>query len=231
MKTYIKTNVYYLTVIIFVIAITTAHIALADSSSPYPSNGTNNLNLDQLQLGDIIMVKFNTMFPGKWDHVTMFVGDVDGDGEGEVVEAWSDEDKRSDEDTGLNGVYIRDVEEVHDVQEAGIYRVNCSEAVKQQAIDWALDKAADEDCVYDSALAIKMTFHFRPFDAIKYIEGPGNTCAYTCGELIWAAYMAASDETVDIDSNDWGWNYPYEYTVNHEEIIEDPLIVEIKTTY
>lgn len=227
MKTNNKRNVYYLVALLFVISFMTPHTASArELYRDYTMNGSNDLNLDNLQVGDIIMLRLFQNSPDNWDHVTMYVGN------GRIVEAWG---------LGVNRIVYRNVERVHSAFEAGIYRVETSKAIKRIAVSWANAKARDPGCTYDGELYTALNNDIVN-DAIKYVEGPGNTCAYLCGELVWAAYMAASGGAINIDHNDipdqdadWGWIWGcdpvHECTVSHEEIIESSVIEEIEKTY
>ena len=194
----------------------------------YIGNG-NSLNLDLLESGDIILMmgviagSIEILYPDQWTHAALYVGDVDSDGKGELIEGWGETPGQG------SGARIIDVDNVLDTNAAGIYRVNFARAgllaykdqIIADTIAWALSK---EGVDYDSELVRKMISHFPfPRDAVKERDGT----AYTCGELVWAAYMHGSDDQIDIDKNDDGWNWRYEYAVNNNEIADDPLVDEI----
>ena len=175
----------------------------------------NDLDLSLLEPGDIFLVKgcvaplLEKWFMGNWDwtHVAMYVGDVNGDGEGDLMEAWG------------QGARIIDADNILICSKAAIYRVNCDTSIKQAAIDWILGM---EGVAYDYELS-RAIRSWNKYDAVKELEDDPQTAAYVCGELVWAAYMFGSGESVDIDASDWAWTSEYEYTVNSEEIAADEL--------
>lgn len=87
--------------------------------------GGNDLDLDKLEPGDIILTrgsKFDGMVPGYWTHAIMYIGD------GNVIESIED------------GVVVRPVETVLTSNEAGAFRVSTNETVKESVIDFALEQ-------------------------------------------------------------------------------------------
>lgn len=143
----------------------------------------NELNLTLLEKGDVVLVgggKYDNKVPGRWTHALMYIGD------GKVIESVAE------------GVVIKDVERIHRDDKAAIFRVDTSEEVKNEAVEFAMDKEG------------------TPFDFVwptKKIDGS----AYYCSELVWASYKT---QGVDIDQNP-GWTWKYMNGVAPTEIADD----------
>ncbi len=151
-------------------------------------NDGNDLDLSKLQVGDLILEynpKFAWIIPGHWTHVAIYIGD------GKIVEATED------------GVVVNPVSNVHKADEAAMFRVRTSDAVRQAAVEFALQQVG------------------KPYDYkwLTYIGGKevyGDS--YYCSELAWAAYLAAGGP--DIDAHP-GWSWKYGYNVAPQEVADD----------
>ena len=144
----------------------------------------NDLDLDLLEVGDILLTRgsmFDKIIPGEWTHAAMYIGD------GQLIEAVA------------RGVVIRPIEEIHNNNEVGVFRVSVEDEVKEAAVEFALEQVG------------------KPYNIFlfnKRMHGP----SYYCSELVWASYMVNG---ICIDANP-GWSWDYAFAVAPTELAEHP---------
>lgn len=137
----------------------------------------NNLDLSQLEVGDIILTKeaiANSQYiiPGYWDHAAIYIGNS------QLIEAWG------------AGVRIMPVDITHEASAAAIYRVYTTTAVKQAAVNFAKTQVGKP---YD------ISFAFWP--GSKSVR----SAFWYCSELVWAAYYLKGVD-IDATSG-YSWTY------------------------
>lgn len=120
----------------------------------------NNLDLTQLEFGDVILTKeaiANTQYliPGYWDHAAIYIGNS------QLIEAWGE------------GVRVMPVDVTLSASAAAIYRVNTTAAVKLAAVNFAKSQLGKP---YD------ISYAFWP--GSKSVK----SAFWYCSELVWAAY-------------------------------------------
>ncbi len=129
----------------------------------------NNLDLNMLEVGDIVLVSGGYgIIPvgGDWDHAIIYAGN------GKVVEAVAD-----------GGVRKTDATVIHKSDEAGVFRVDAPNHIKQSALEFAKNQVGDR-------------YSFR------WLRWPGgkntHSNSWYCTELAWAAYK---NNGIDINGN------------------------------
>ncbi len=150
----------------------------------WEDSGGNELDLDVLEVGDIILTKgsvFDNLVPGNWTHATMYIGD------GMIIESIEE------------GVVVRSAEKLHLSDEAGVYRVDVEDEVKEAAVEFALEQVGKP---------------FNMFWVNKRVHGS----SYYCSELVWASYKVNG---ICIDANP-GWSWTYANGVAPAELAEHP---------
>jgi len=123
-----------------------------------------------------------SLIPGYWDHVGMIVGWSDYYNDWLVVEA--------EPSTGVHvttfSTFLTRYETV------AIERVAVSDAIKEAAVQFALAQ-------------VGKSYNWDFFSKPKVYDDK-----YYCSQLVWAAYMAASNGQVNLDPNpSWSWEYGY----------------------
>lgn len=91
----------------------------------WEDGGGNDLDLDLLEVGDIILTRgsdFDKLVPGRWTHATMYVGD------GMIIESIEE------------GVVVRSAEKLLLSNETGVFRVDVEDEVKEAAVDFAQEQ-------------------------------------------------------------------------------------------
>lgn len=154
----------------------------------YDGNG-NSLDLSRLEVGDIILTRgvlkvIGGLDPGYWDHCAIYIGN------GQIVESYD------------AGVRVKPANISLTADEAAIYRVRTTSAVKQAAVNFCNSQIG------------------KPYD-FGCILWPGtkdiNSSSWYCSELVWAGYKR---QGVDIDRNP-GYHWLYWNNVSPTEISED----------
>ncbi len=149
----------------------------------------NELDLEKLQKGDIVLVSgssFSKIIPGRWTHAMMYIGD------GRIIES------------NQNGVVINDAKSIYDSEKAAIFRVDVSDEIKNEAVNFALKQEG------------------KPYDVgwvTKQVHGE----SYYCSELAWASYKT---QGIEIDE-DPGWSWTYTYGVAPTELADDDRTTRI----
>lgn len=139
-----------------------------DPDPEYGGDG-NDLDLSLLEPGDFIMLSgviSDTTIPGgTWTHVAIYIGN------GQIVEAWSPS--------------VRQVPAsiLQTASDAAIYRVETSDAVKQAAVEFAVQQLGKP---YDYSWT-------NLWSGAKDVD----SSSWYCSELIWAAYKISG---VELDS-------------------------------
>ncbi|NJF24664.1 YiiX/YebB-like N1pC/P60 family cysteine hydrolase [Thermococcus sp. Bubb.Bath] len=148
-----------------------------------------------LKPGDIVIGHnplSSIIIPGYWTHTGMIAYYDYNAGDWVVVEAWDDPSE-------VRLVYLSDFLKRYDT--VAVLRVRTTDSIRQAAVNFALQQLG------------------KPYDWHWYTKHVyGNS--YYCSELVWAAYMAASGGTVDIDANP-GWTLKYLDGVAPQEIYDD----------
>lgn len=132
-----------------------------------------------------------SIMPGHWTHVGIIAWYDPNVGDWIVIEA-----KPND------GVSLTTLSEfLSRYPEVAIERVNTSETVKEYAIYFAYQQLG------------------KPYN-YNYLAKPEiYDDKYYCSELVWAAYMWASDGQVNLDA-DPGWSWHYGYAVAPQEVYD-----------
>ncbi|MCP3942897.1 MAG: hypothetical protein GY710_15615 [Desulfobacteraceae bacterium] len=157
--------------LIFVFVFINTSFTIASGFGENYSGNGNELDLSQLEIGDIILTNdafpyTQKLIPGFWDHSSMYIGD------GEIIESW-----------GTN-VRIMPVEITLTASAAAIYRVNTTDEIKQAAVEHNLDQVGK---LYDLSVAI-WPGHKNE-----------NSIAWYCSELNWAGYYLQGVDIDDND--------------------------------
>jgi len=158
-------------------AVETAEPEAAIAKYDWDGNG-NNLNLANIQVGDIILgdgMGFGSdIMPGKWEHSAIYIGN------GIMVEAM------------FAGVRLNDVDACHGSDEAAIYRVSTTSTKK----NWAANHNAGKvGCPYD-------------WIWITYIGGKQtNGGSWYCSELNWAGYKLQGVDIDQTPGWSWTYGY------------------------
>jgi len=132
------------------------------------------------------------IIPGYWTHVGIIAYYDSNAGDWVVVEAW-------DNPSEVRLVYLSQFLARYDT--VAVLRVDTTSTVRMNAVNFALQQLG------------------KPYDWkwwTKEVYGD----SYYCSELVWAAYMAASNGAVDIDANP-GWSWKYLDGVAPQEIYDD----------
>jgi uncharacterized protein YycO len=132
------------------------------------------------------------VIPGYWTHTGIVAYYDDYAGDWVVIEAW-------DDPSAVRMVYLRDFMKRYDT--FAVLRVATTDDIRWNAVVFAYYQLG------------------KPYDWGWYTkEVYGDS--YYCSELVWAAYMAASGGTVDLDANP-GWTLTYLSGVAPQEIYDD----------
>ncbi len=149
---------------------------------PYPSG---------VKPGDIVIghsPSTDPFIPGYWTHTGMIAYYDSSIGDWIVVEAKA------------GGVVLTPLTEfMSRYDTVAILRVATSDAVRQQAVSFALSK---------------LGYSYDYWWLSKQVYGD----SYYCSELVWAAYKASGGP--DIDDNP-GWSWTYAYGVAPQEVYDD----------
>jgi len=136
-------------------------------------NYSSLLPLD-LEPGDLLFVRnsLSNVIPGEWSHIGIYVGNET------VVEALP----LGVTYTSLSNWYYPDMTWVQ------VKRVSTSQTVIDKAVSFA-ENIADTHASYDYKW-------LNPLETGKQTNGN----SWYCSELVWAAYLTASNGTIDLDS-------------------------------
>ncbi|MFP4142447.1 MAG: YiiX/YebB-like N1pC/P60 family cysteine hydrolase [Thermoplasmata archaeon] len=165
----------------------------ARAASSGEEEGENDLDLDKLEKGDIVVVSggpLSKIVPGRWTHAMMYIGD------GEVIESVKD------------GVEINDAEMINDREKAAIYRVDTDLETKEKAIDFAMDQLGKSydytwwsKDVYDSSYyCSELIWASYYSNGVDIDENPGWSWSYAYG--VAPTELADDGDTVRIAYGD-----------------------------
>lgn len=141
-----------------------------------------NANYGSLIPGDILITAdpnwVGVLIPGKWKHVGMYIG------YGLVVES------------NGNGVQIKSVQDwmSPNMGYVDYLRVSTDQATRDRAVAWATTPAPNGPLG-------------QPYDPFLYQKHENGTSWY-CSELVWAAYMHASNDQIDLSNGTKGLGIP-----------------------
>ncbi|AEK72997.1 hypothetical protein GQS_05480 [Thermococcus sp. 4557] len=142
---------------------------------------------------------FNAIIPGYWIHVAIVAWYNESINDWMVIEAKIGK-----------GIIISPLSEFlsrYDV--VALQRVRVDDATKQRAIQFAYQQLG------------------KPYN-YNYIGKPKvYDDEYYCSQLIWAAYLVASNFQVNLDANDGAWSWTYFYSVAPQEVYDDPMTYTI----
>lgn len=137
--------------------------------------------------GDILLGSIpDSLVPGKWSHVAIYAGD------GKIIEAPS-ETEDVVERTTSDWEYPA-------MTWVTYLRVTAADSgVRQRAVSFALEQER-KGCPYD----------------IRFYTRQRNGDSWYCSELVWAAYLNASNDRIDLGgSPSWLGVYPWQIDHNH----------------
>jgi len=142
---------------------------------------------------------FNAIIPGYWIHVAMVAWYNDTIDDWMVIEAKIGK-----------GVIISPLSEFlsrYDV--VALQRVKTTDDVRQRAIEFAYQQLG------------------KPYN-YNYIGKPKvYDDKYYCSQLVWAAYLVASNYQINLDKNDGAFDWTYFYSVAPQEVYDDPMTYTI----
>ncbi|NJE11238.1 YiiX/YebB-like N1pC/P60 family cysteine hydrolase [Thermococcus sp. MAR1] len=142
---------------------------------------------------------FNAIIPGYWIHVAIVAWYNESINDWMVIEAKIGK-----------GIIISPLSEFlsrYDV--VALQRVMVDDATKQRAIQFAYQQLG------------------KPYN-YNYLGKPKvYDDEYYCSQLVWAAYLVASNFQVNLDENDGAWSWKYFYSVAPQEVYDDPMTYTI----
>ena len=145
-------------------------VSLTVSDDSGLTNSTSTTIRIILIPGDILLGVGTKWVPGYWSHVGMYIGN------GEVVESHK----------ALGGVAITPLEDWFERYPtwAALRVITANEEIRKRAINWATDPDRLDD----------------PYDGVlMWWQKDANGEAWYCSELVWAAYLHASNGQIDIE--------------------------------
>jgi Permuted papain-like amidase enzyme, YaeF/YiiX, C92 family len=137
--------------------------------------------------GDILLGSIpDSLVPGKWSHVAIYAGD------GKIIEAPSESEDVVERTTS-------DWEYPAMTWVTYLRVTTADSRVRQRAIEFALEQER-KGCPYD----------------IRFYTKQRNGNSWYCSELVWAAYLNASNDRIDLgESPSWLGVYPWQIDHNH----------------
>ncbi|AMQ18493.1 YiiX/YebB-like N1pC/P60 family cysteine hydrolase [Thermococcus peptonophilus] len=142
---------------------------------------------------------FNAIIPGYWIHVAIVAWYNDTIDDWMVIEAKIGK-----------GVIISPLREFlsrYDV--VALQRVKTTDEVRQKAVEFAYQQLG------------------KPYN-YNYLGKPKvYSDKYYCSQLVWAAYLVASNYQINLDKNDGAFDWKYFYSVAPQEVYDDPMTYTI----
>ena len=142
---------------------------------------------------------FGKIIPGYWVHVAIIAWYNNTIDDWMVIEAKIGK-----------GVILTPLKEFlsrYDV--VALQRVNTTDDIREKAVQFAYQQLG------------------KPYN-YNYLAKPKvYDDKYYCSQLVWAAYLVASNYTINLDENDGGFDWPYLYSVAPQEIYDDPMTYTI----
>ncbi|BAD86116.1 hypothetical membrane protein, conserved [Thermococcus kodakarensis KOD1] len=138
---------------------------------------------------------FNAIIPGFWVHVAIVAWYNDTIDDWMVIEAKIGK--------GIIISPLREFLSRYDI--VALQRVKTTDDVRQKAVEFAYQQLG------------------KPYN-YNYIGKPEvYDDKYYCSQLVWAAYLVASNYQINLDENDGGWSWKYFYSVAPQEVYDDPM--------
>ncbi len=142
---------------------------------------------------------FNAIIPGYWIHVAIVAWYNESIDDWMVIEAKIGK-----------GIIITPLSEFlsrYDV--VALQRVKVSDEIRLRAVQFAYQQ-------------LGKPYNYDYFSKPKVYDD-----RYYCSQLVWAAYLVASNFQVNLDENDGGWSWKYFYAVAPQEVYDDPMTYTI----
>jgi uncharacterized protein YycO len=87
----------------------------------------------------------------------------------------------------------------------------------------ALQRVETTDDVRQGAVDFARAQLGKPYNYDYFSKPKVYSEKYYCSQLVWAAYLVASNYRINLDENDGAFSWKYFYSVAPQEVYDDPM--------